>query len=154
MKNFLLILTFLLVSTGLFAQQYAVYRVMGEASLVVKKAKTPLEKGMKLEAKDILNLSEGCELKLFDEEAREMITLKDQCAGSVESLIAAQTQSRQSMTAEYFAYIVRNMQGLGQEERVRAGRTTGIFRDDADSLLSIPDSIRRCCPCCNQCCKE
>lgn len=141
MKHILSVITLLLFALGASAQQYAVYRVKGEASLVVKRVKKPLEKGMKLDGKDVVNMSNQSELKLFDEEAREMITLKNQCAGSLASIIDAQKQSRQSMTSEYFAYIVKNMRGYGQEERMQAGRTTAIFRNDADSLLAKKDSV-------------
>lgn len=140
MEQALIIITIIFATITCYAQQYAVYRVKGEVCQVVKKKKVPMKKGMKLSAKDILNMSAKSEIKLFDEQAREMITLKNQCAGSISSLIASQKQSRQSMTAEYFAYISKNMKGLGQEESMMAGRTTAVFRNDRDSLLCKKDS--------------
>lgn len=144
MKHLLLTIITIFVSITCSAQQYAVYRVKGEVFQVVKNKKIPLKKGMTLSPKDILNLNAKSEIKLFDEEAREMITLKKQCAGSISSLIASQKQSRQSMTADYYAYISKNMKGLGQEDRMLAGRTTAVFRDDTDSLLCKKDSAACC----------
>lgn len=142
MKQLLLIISLILGSTGIaIAQDYAVYRVRGEVCKVVKNKKIVLQKGMKLTAKDILNMGSHSELKLFDEKGRQMVTLKNKCAGSIKSLINSQKESQQNMTADYFAYILKNMSGQGQEDRMLAGRTTAIFRDDADSLLMKTDSV-------------
>ena len=142
MKQLLLIFSLILCSTGIvIAQDYAVYRVKGEVCQVVKNKKIVLQKGMKVTMKDILNMGNHSELKLFDEKRRQMVTLKNQCAGSLKSLINSQKESVQNMTADYFSYILKNMSGQGQEDRMLAGRTTAIFRDDADSLLVKTDSV-------------
>lgn len=141
MKQILLLLTLLLAPLGIHAQEYAVYRVKGEAYQVVKQKKTTLQKGMMVNQKTILKLEPNSEVKLFNEKDREMVTFKNQCAGSIASLIASQKQARQSMTADYFAYIVKNMAGKGLESHITQGRTTAVFRDDADSLLYSEDSV-------------
>jgi hypothetical protein len=96
---------------------------------------------MKLTPKDVINLADKSEIKLFHEQAREMITPKNQCAGSVSSLIASQKDSRKSVTADYLAYIMNNRSGQGQENGILAGRTTSVFRDDSDSLFVKKDSV-------------
>lgn len=87
----------------------------------------------------IVNLTNHSELKLFDEEHHEMVTLRGQCAGSLSSLIASQKGARQSMTQDYFAFILKSMTGHEAKENIQAGRTTAIFRNDADSLLDASD---------------
>ena len=56
MKQALIIITIIFATITCYAQQYAVYRVKGEVCQVVKKKKVPMKKGMKLSAKDILNM--------------------------------------------------------------------------------------------------
>jgi hypothetical protein len=140
MRQFLLSV-FVLFAFNVLAQNYAVYRVKGDVVLMKKKNSTYLEKGQILTPKDIVRIAAKSELKLFDEEHREMITLKNQGAGSLSSLILAEKGSRQSMTADYFAFILKNMTGHHDDVGLKAGRTTAIFRDEGDSLLSAPNQF-------------
>lgn len=135
MKRLLLLTLMLGMLLSLEAQQFTVYRVKGNANSVVKKVKHPLQKGMTLTVKNVVNLDKGSELKLFDQEHREMVTLRGQCAGSIGSIVAAQQGSRQSMTAKYFAFIVNSLTSKTNSEDFNSGRTTAIFRGDTDSLL-------------------
>lgn len=139
MKKSLLILLSLLAVLTITAQQYVVYRVKGSAVLVVKRERKPLQKGTRLSMNSLVNLTNRSELKLFDKEHHEMVTLRGQCAGSLSSLIASQKGARQSMTQDYFAFIMKSMTGNEAKENIQAGRTTAIFRDDTDSLLDAPD---------------
>ena len=137
MKQFLLTLLLLLSTLATQAQQYTVYRVKGSAALVSKQKKTPLARGILVKPGDVINVSAASELKLFSPELHEMVTLEGQCAGSLASLMASQSTSRQSMTQKYFDYIMKNMAGKNDsEEQLQGGRTTAIFRDDTDSLLA------------------
>ena len=131
----LLLSVFMLLTLSMMAQNYAVYRVRGDVVQIKKKAQTKLEKGQQLTPKDVVRLAERSELKLFDEEHREMTTLRGPAAGSIASLTEAQKDARQSMTVDYFNFIVKNMTGHGDDVGLKAGRTTAIFRDETDSLF-------------------
>jgi len=117
------------------AQKYEVYRIRGEVSLVVKQNATPLVKQQELAPSDILSLAYRSEVKLIERQTQEMITLKGQCAGSIATLIDRQTNARQQMTPEYFNFVISNLKGEGYNEGLQAGKSTTIFRDDADSVF-------------------
>jgi len=135
-KSLLLILGALIIGAlTASAQHYEVYRVRGEVSLVVKQNATPLAKHQVLTPADILSLAYRSELKLIERQSREMITLKGQCAGSLATLISQQADARQKMTPEYFNFVISNLKGEGYNEGMQAGKSTTIYRDDADSLF-------------------
>ena len=141
-KPLLLLLGILLLAVAsASAQQYEVYRVRGEASLVVKQQAKPLAKQQVLAPTDILSLAHRSEVKMFVRESQEMITLRGQCAGSIASLIEQQQNARQVMTPDYFNFVLSNLKGEGYNEGLQAGKSTTIYRDDSDSLfLSGPIS--------------
>jgi hypothetical protein len=135
-KTLLLILTAILaVVLNAGAQQYEVYRVRGEVTLTVRQNAIPLKKQQVLGPKDILSLAYRSELKLVERQSQEMITLKGQCAGSIASLIEQQQSARQKMTPDYFNFVISNLKGEGYNEGLQAGKSTTIYRDDADSLF-------------------
>lgn len=140
-KRFCLLTLFGAISLVANSQQYVVYEVKGEAFKVVKKVKTPLSIGMKLDKGDVVNLTNSCVVKLLDKEAREKVTLKNQCAGSIESLINEQNNSRESVTAQVVSYIVTRMTRKGSNKYMMEGRTTGIHRGDDESLLASDDEM-------------
>ncbi|MBQ9667384.1 MAG: hypothetical protein IJV45_01365 [Prevotella sp.] len=131
----LFLLTAILPVLTASAQQYEVYRIRGEASLVVKQQATPLSKNQVLTPSDIISLAYRSEVKMIVRETQEMITLKGQCAGSIASLIDQQQNARQKMTPDYFNFVVSNLRGEGYNEGLQAGKSTTIYRDDTDSIF-------------------
>jgi len=132
----------LLLSLTVGAQEYTVYRVRGEVSLVVKQKASPLVSNQRLDSASIISLNKGSELKLVTMKTQEMVTLRGQCAGSLRSLIAQQSGSRQKMTAQYMQFVLKNMRGEGYNAGQQAGRSTTIYREGDDDLFApIPDSL-------------
>lgn len=140
-KRLCFMLVFWTMAIVAHSQQYVVWQVKGGAFKVVKKERIPLAKGMKLEKRDVLSLVRPCEVKLFDEAAREMVTLKDQCAGSIASLVDEQKDSRESMNVKFFNYVVSRLARQGASDHIMDGRITAIHRGDDEALFADGDAV-------------
>jgi hypothetical protein len=81
-------------------------------------------------------MAQDSELKLVNVSDSTMAVLRNQCSGSIMSLISSQSGARQSMTGKYFAFVMKSLIGNGFDEGFSSGRTTTTYRDDTDSLFT------------------
>ena len=134
----LLSLSLMLSAQGV--SSYHVYIVKGEVYKTMRKGKQTVRNVV--HAKDILKGSDGIamaqdsELKLVNVSDSTMAVLRNQCSGSIMSLISSQSGARQSMTGKYFAFVMKSLIGNGFDEGFSSGRTTTTYRDDTDSLFT------------------
>ena len=127
--------------------EYQVYRLVGEVFKVVKKDRKPIAVRDTLHEKDVISLTENSEIKLVNIADSTMVTLRDQCAGSIATLIEAQKDSKQLITPRYLAFIKKQLFGNGYNEQMATGRSTAVYRTDLDSLLVSTDTQQIVIPC-------
>lgn len=127
--------------------EYQVYRLVGEVFKVVKKDRKPIAVRDTLHEKDVISLAENSEIKLVNMADSTMVTLRDQCAGSIATLIEAQKDSKQLITPRYLAFIKKQLFGNGYNEQMATGRSTAVYRTDLDSLLVSTDTQQIVIPC-------
>ena len=131
MKTKLALCLLLLVPLHLSAQDvdYKVFKIKGEVCKTVRKGRSVQKEVLKetdaIKEKDIISLTQGSELQMVSIKDSTMITLRNQCAGSVKSV---------PMPKKYFDFVMKNLSGNGFNEGIAAGRTTAVYRGDEDML--------------------
>lgn len=157
-KNVLFVLFALLTlcSAKAVAQNYYVYEVRGD----VKTGKVDKESAVKayqdLDAKQILRVSQGAMVRIFDKAGKKIYTINQKCAGKVKDLVAAEGSTFLDLTTRYFNFVWDKISKNKRDKSKDSGYmspTTAPYRD-VDSLLldaldnqSVPvDSV----PCCKK----
>ena len=140
MKTKLALCLLLLVPLLLSAQDvdYKVFKIKGAVCKTVRKGRSVQKEVLKetdaIKEKDIISLTQGSELQMVSIKDSTMITLRDQCAGSVKSLVNNQNAKSVPMPKKYFDFVMKNLSGNGFNEGIAAGRTTAVYRGDEDML--------------------
>lgn len=134
----LLSLSLMLSAQGV--SSYHVYIVKGEVYKTMRKGKQTVRNAVHtkdiLKGSDVIAMAQDSELKLVNVSDSTMAVLRNQCSGSIMSLISSQSGARQSMTGKYFAFVMKSLIGNGFDEGFSSGRTTTTYRDDTDSLFT------------------
>ena len=134
----LLSLSLMLSAQGV--SSYHVYIVKGEVYKTMRKGKQTVRNVVHakdiLKGSDVIAMAQDSELKLVNVSDSTMAVLRNQCSGSIMSLISSQSGVRQSMTGKYFAFVMKSLIGNGFDEGFSSGRTTTTYRDDTDSLFT------------------
>lgn len=134
----LLSLSLMLSAQGV--SSYHVYIVKGEVYKTMHKGKQTVRNAVHakdiLKGSDVIAMAQDSELKLVNVSDSTMAVLRNQCSGSIMSLISSQSGARQSMTGKYFAFVMKSLIGNGFDEGFSSGRTTTTYRDDTDSLFT------------------
>ena len=134
----LLSLSLMLSAQGV--SSYHVYIVKGEVYKTMRKGKQTVRNVVHakdiLKGSDVIAMAQDSELKLVNVSDSTMAVLRNQCSGSIMSLISSQSGARQSMTGKYFAFVMKSLIGNGFDEGFSSGRTTTTYRDDTDSLFT------------------
>ena len=115
MKTKLALCLLLLVPLLLSAQDvdYKVFKIKGEVFKTVRKGRSVQKEVLKetdaIKEKDIISLTQGSELQMVSIKDSTMITLRDQCAGSVKSLVNNQNAKSVPMPKKYFDFVMKNL---------------------------------------------
>lgn len=142
MSRTIVTLLLMIISLTAIAQDsitYQVFRLKGEIYKVMRRERKPLSLHEFLLEKDVIALEQGSELQLVRMKDSTMVTLKDQCAGALKVLINSQKNSQKPMSQRYFAFVKKTLLGKGYKEEMAYGRSTTVYRNDADSLLTNPN---------------
>ena len=146
MKQIVLTLLFVMAVSGLSAQEdkdmLIVYEVSGMVKTVNKSKNILVKRLDSLSFSSKLNIPEDGSIKLIDKKGRKMYTLKNKCMGRISALIENQKQAGKNLSNQYFAYVLRNLTRNDNSRIFNTGLTTGIYRNDADSLLCDIDSLQ------------
>lgn len=147
MKQIVLTLLFVMAAvSGLSAQEdkdmLIVYEVNGMVKTINKSKAILVKRLDSLSFASKLNIPEEGFIKLIDKKGRKMYTLKNKCSGRISALIENQKQAGKNLSNQYFAYVLRNLTRNDNSRIFNTGLTTGIYRNDADSLLCDIDSLQ------------
>ena len=147
MKKFLITIAIAVCTLPIFAQsqeaQFIVYQVSGKVTTVVGKSKeVPVERKQVLSIKDKLRISGDAFVKLLDRQNQKMYTLRSNGMDIISKLIEQEKEAGKSLTKQYFSYVLRSLTRKDTDVLYDTGLTTGIYRNDADSLLCDIDSLQ------------
>ena len=119
----LLSLSLMLSAQGV--SSYHVYIVKGEVYKTMRKGKQTVRNAVHakdiLKGSDVIAMAQDSELKLVNVSDSTMAVLRNQCSGSIMSLISSQSGARQSMTGKYFAFVMKSLIGNGFDEGFSSG---------------------------------
>ena len=130
MKKYLITMVLFMVTFVVNAQQYKVYSVTGPVTIDGKAVKSK----QVLSAKDVLSISKGGKIILFDSANKKLTTLKSEGKGVVASLVKMAGNSEKVISGSYLSFITQKMTSEDKKDNTYMQSAGSAYRD-ADSLL-------------------
>ena len=143
MKKLITLLLLLGATATLSAQTYVVYAITGNVVTIDKRMKSSVSVRQQLDPSVVLSIPDGGIIRLFDQSAHKLYTLKNKATGPISKLIETQPESGKVVTPQYFKYIMKNLRGDMVTNTCETDNATTIFRDANDSLfIEKPDTLK------------
>lgn len=117
------------------AQKLLVYRVVGEVTQTVKGKNTPVVMNSVVEYSTEINIPYGAKLELMDEAQSKRLILKNPGRGSVKVLSDGKENNVTSVSAQYLAYVKKQMTNKGLVSKQRYTDFATVTRK-VDSVAS------------------
>lgn len=108
-RHLLFIISTLLFTTNITAQNLVAYHVVGDVTYVAQGNTKKLVMNTNITNETTVNIPYGCKVELLDEKNQKRITLKKPGKGTVKALCSEQENSVIELSSKYVAYVKKQL---------------------------------------------